>query len=101
MSSINIDQSSTVHQRTGILTSGGDFFSANDNRRTVIVQNLGTNPLFVKFGTGASSSDFDVVLKGGTAPDDGLGGTVSFDVLSYTGTISSAGTSPRFTATDF
>lgn len=101
MSSINIDQSSTVNQRTGILTSGGDFFAANDNRRTVIVQNLGTDALFVKFGTGASSSDFDVVLKGGTGADDGLGGTVSFDVLSYTGIISADGTSPRFTATQF
>lgn len=101
MSSINIDQSSTVHQRTGILTSEGTALPPNDNRRAVIVQNLGTEPLYVKFGDSASDFDFDLVLKGGTAPDDGLGGTVSYDVLSYTGTISVAGTSPRLTATDF
>lgn len=98
---MNIDQSSTIHVRTGILTSAGTALSANDNRRTVIIQNLGTNALFVKFGDSASTSDFDVILKGGTGADDGLGGILSFDVLSYTGVISVAGTSPRFTATDF
>lgn len=96
-----IEYSSTVHARTGIDTTAGVALAENLGRRTVIVQNLGTNPLFVKFGTNASSTDFDVVLKGGTASDDGLGGTVSFDVLSYTGVISVSGTSPRYTATDF
>ena len=86
--------------RTGILTSAGTALNANNNRRTVIIQNLGTNPLFVKFGESASSTDFDVVLKGGTASDDGLGGVLSYDTLSYTGIITVAGTSPRFTATE-
>lgn len=96
-----IEFSSTIHARTGVLTTAGTALSANDNRRTVIVQNLGTNPLFVKFGSNASTSDFDLVLKGGSGNDDGLGGILSFDTLSYTGIISVAGTSPRFTATDF
>ena len=96
-----ISYSGQVHARSGIVTSAGVALAENDNRRTVIVQNLGTNPLFVKFGESASTSDFDLILKGGTASDDGLGGTVSFDVLSYTGIITVAGTSPRFTATDF
>jgi hypothetical protein len=101
MSSINIDQSSQIHTRTGIVTSAGTILDANDNRRTVVIQNLnGTNPLFVKFGTSASSTDFDLVLKPGSATDDGLGGTLSFDVLSYTGIISVAGTTVRCTATD-
>lgn len=96
-----ISYSGQTHVRSGILTSAGTALASNDNRRTVIVQNLGTNPLFVKFGNSASTSDFDVVLKGGTGADDGLGGVLSFDVLSYTGIITVAGTSPRFTATDF
>ena len=95
-----IEYSSTVHTRTGI-SSSATALSANDNRRTVLIQNLGTNPLFVKFGTGATTSDFDIILKGGTANDDGLGGVLSFDTLSYTGVITIAGTSPRYTATDF
>lgn len=102
MSSINIDQSSQVHTRTGIITSAGVLLAANDNRRTVVIQNLnGTNPAFIKFGAGASSTDFDLILKPGSASDDGLGGTVSFDTLSYTGIISVAGTTVRCTATDF
>lgn len=96
-----IDYSSTVHTRTGIVTSAGQLLPANDKRRTVIIQNLGTNPLFVKFGTGATTSDFDIILSPGTASDDGLGGTFLEDVLSYTGIISIAGTAPRATATDF
>lgn len=96
-----ISYSGQVHARSGIVTSAGTALAENDNRRTVIIQNLGTNALYVKFGDGATTADFDLILKAGTANDDGLGGTVSFDVLSYTGIITVAGTSPRYTATDF
>lgn len=97
----NIEPSSQIGTRSGIITSAGTLLPANPERRCVIVQNLGTNPLFVKFGSGASTTSFDVVLKAGTANDDGNGGSVSFDVLSFTGIISVAGTSPRCTGTDF
>lgn len=97
----NIDKSSQVHTRTGIVTSAGTILQENLDRRTVIIQNLGTTALFVKFGASASSTDFDLVLKAGSAADDGLGGVVSFDTLSYTGVISVAGTPVRCTATDF
>lgn len=96
----SIEYSGQIHQRTGILTAAGIALPENDNRRTVIVQNLGTNPLYVQFGSTASTTDFDVILKAGSVNDDGLGGILSFDTLSYTGVISVAGTSPRFTATD-
>lgn len=96
----NIDYSSTIHATSGI-ASAATALATNDKRRTVIIQNLGTNALFVKLGAGASTTDFTVVLKGGTANDDGLGGTLSFDTLSYTGIITVAGTSPRYVATDF
>ena len=94
-----IEFSSQVHTTTGI-SSSATALSANDNRRCILIQNLGTNPLFVKFGASASTSDFSVVLKAGTANDDGLGGVLSYDVLSYTGVITVAGTSPRYVATD-
>lgn len=95
-----IAQAGQIHTRTGIVTSAGTLLPVNDNRRTVIIQNLGINPLFVKFGTGASISSFDFILSPGTVNDDGLGGIFAEDVLSYTGIISIAGTAPRCTATD-
>lgn len=81
-----------------ILTSAGNVLSANQARIAWMIQNLGTNPLFVLFGTGASTSNFTVVLKGATANDDGTGGTVAQEVGAvFNGIISVAGTSPRFT----
>ncbi len=99
----NIDPTNQIHVRTGIITptTGATILDAYDDRRTVIIQNLGTNTLYVKFGSAATTSSFDVILKAGTGNDDALGGILSYDVLSYTGVISVAGTSPRLTATDF
>lgn len=99
--SFAIEITSTIHTRTGIVTSAGQLLPANEYRRNVIIQNLGTNPLFVKFGDSASTSSFDFILSPGTANDDGLGGIFAEDTLSYTGVISVAGTSVRCTATDF
>ncbi len=96
-----ISQSSQVHTRTGIVTSGGMLLPEYLDRKTLIIQNLGTAPLFIKFGESASSSDFDLILKAGLVNDDALGGTVSFDTLSYTGIISVDGTTVRCTATEW
>lgn len=62
------------------------------------IQNLGTNPLFVLLGDGASTTVFHAVIVGGTASDDGLGGSFeqSGGVI-YTGIVTVAGTSPRYT----
>ena len=61
------------------------------------IQNLGTNPLYVQLGTGASTSQFHMVLKGGTGNDDGLGASFpQFSGAVYQGLVSVAGTSPRF-----
>lgn len=74
---------------------------SNKARVGFILQNLGTNPLFVKYGNTASSTDFTVVLKGSTVQDDGTGGIASSDGTSvYTGIITIAGTSPRYTVTE-
>jgi len=96
-----MEQSTQVHTHTGIVTAAGTILNEFQDRREVIIQNLGTNPLFVKFGNDASVSDFDVILSGGTANDDGIGEKVSYNYVSYVGAISVAGTSVRCTATEF
>lgn len=81
-----------------ILTSAGVALAANGQRGAWQIQNQGTNPLFLLLGTGASTSVFHVILKGGSLADDGLGASMSQDNgCVYTGIISVAGTSPRFT----
>lgn len=81
-----------------ILTSAGTALAANPVRGAWQIQNLGTNPLFVRLGTGASTTVFHTVLKGGSVADDGLGAAMSQESGAvYTGIITVAGTSPRFT----
>jgi len=84
-----------------ILTSAGTAIPANPARISWSIQNLGTNPLFVLRGSGASASVFHTVLKGASAPDDGTGGTISEESGAiYNGIITVAGTSPRFVVTE-
>lgn len=72
---------------------------ANTARAGWFIQNLGQNALYVRLGTAASTSVFHFALKAGTANDDGTGGSISqTDGVVYTGVISVAGTSPRYTA---
>lgn len=80
-----------------VITSAGTALAANKERIGWSIQNLDTDPLFVCLGAGASTSVFHFVLKGGSAPDDGLGGVVSqTSGTVYTGIITVAGTTPRF-----
>ena len=80
-------------QSVAIVTLAGTVLVPNGNRLAWFVQNLGTNPLYVKMGAGASTTDFDFALKGCTAQDDGTGGYISDEI--FQGTVSIAGTSPR------
>lgn len=95
-----------VYQTTNIntpaiLTAAGTAIASNTKRLAWSIQNLGTNPLFVLLGSGASTSVFHVVLKGATASDDGTGGALSQENgVVYTGIITVAGTSPRFVVTE-
>lgn len=74
---------------------------ANPARAAFMIQNLGTNALFVRLGAGASSSLFHVVLKAGTGNDDGSGGTFAMEgVAMWQGIVSIAGTSPRYTISE-
>lgn len=75
--------------------------ASTTQRRGFMIQNLGTNPLFVLLGTGASTTVFHVVLKGGTGNDDGLGAAYSqTQGAVYQGLVSIAGTNPRYTVTE-
>lgn len=67
---------------------------ANTNREFVQIQNQDTNPLFVYFGTGGSTTKYHFVLKGGTGTEDGTGGSFSSQSAVYRGiiTVASSGT---------
>ena len=58
----------------------------NSDREELFVQNLGVNPLFVKYGASASLSNFNFILTSGSAVSAGDGGTLSD--LNYTGDVS-------------
>ena len=93
----------TVRTQNATVTpvaSATTALASNAARVGFIIQNLGTNPLFVKYGTAASTSDFTVVLKASTVQDDGTGGVISADATLYTGIITIAGTTPRYTVTE-
>lgn len=84
-----------------IVTDAGTVLAANTNRKGLIIQNVGTNALFIRFGGTASSTVFHVVLKGGTGDSDGNGGSFSMiDGLIYQGLVSVAGTSPKLVVTE-
>ena len=82
------------------ITASATALALNPARVGFLIQNLGTNPLFVKYGAGASASDFSVVLRGSSVQDDGTGGVLTGDATIYTGIITTAGTLPRYTATE-
>lgn len=100
------DRSAIMAQTQQVLTTTGIVSTAtalasNQARGAFIIQNLGTNALFVNLGAGASTSVFTVVLKASTGQDDGSGGVLSMeDGVVYTGIITIAGSSPRYVATE-
>jgi hypothetical protein len=70
---------------------------ANSARTGLQLQNQGTNPLFVFFGSGASTSVYNFILKACTGAADGTGGSFSMmDGNIYRGIITIAGTSPSY-----
>lgn len=89
---------STQQINTPSISASITAISANTGRKGWSIQNLGTNALFVRLGSGASTTVFHYVLKGGTANDDGTGGSVSqTEGVVFNGVITIAGTSPRYT----
>ncbi len=79
----------------------GIALAANPNRKTLFVQNLGVNPLYVKFGAaGASDSSMSVALGGGTLSGDGKGGVFIDEGCQVTGLISISGAQSYYLAWD-
>lgn len=83
---------------TPAIASAATALAANANRSAWAIQNHGTNLLYVRLGSGASSTVFHTVLVGATVQDDGSGGVISQEAGTvYTGIITIAGSSPRYT----
>lgn len=91
----------TTNSNTPSILTDTTGLASNTARIGWMIQNLGQNALFVRLGSGASTSVFHVVLRAATANDDGTGGSYSqMEGVVYTGTISVAGTSPRYVLTE-
>lgn len=83
------------------IATGTTALASNPARVGWSIQNVGTNALFVNLGGTASSTVFHAVLKGGTADSDGLGSTISqLSGTVFTGTITVAGTTPKYVVTE-
>jgi len=83
---------------TPSVASDATALAANAVRGGWQIQNQGTNALFVLLGSGASTTVFHMVLKGGTGAKDGLGASYGEDGGSvYTGIVTVAGTTPSYT----
>ena len=81
-------------------TANGTVSAANAARKSITIQNHGTNPLHIAMGATASTSVVHFILKASAAEYDGSGGTVDID--RFTGEItawSSSGT--KFTYAEF
>lgn len=92
----------TTNINTPSIMSSATALSSNTARTGWTIQNLGTNALFVNMGGTASITVFHIVLKASTGQDDGSGGSVGQEQgVVFTGEITVAGTSPRYTVTEF
>ena len=87
-------QVTTAPSNSAPITATADITLAAGER--LFIQNLGTNPLFVRRGTGATSSLFNYVLQSGAVADDGTAGAVV--IADFIGAVSFAGTSVRYNA---
>ncbi len=67
---------------SGVKTNTSSI-AANGSRKSITIQNLSGSALYVKFGSGASGSDFHAALA--SEAGVGTGGTVS--VAGYTGEV--------------
>lgn len=91
--------SNLITASTAGAKSATTLSAANPARKSITIQNQGTNVLFVKLGDSASTSSFHYTVKASGAQDNGTGGTIKID--DYTGVITIAGTSPRYSYAEF
>jgi len=86
---------------TPSIASATTALAANPARGAWMIQNLGTNALFVRLGASASTSIFHVVLQAGSGNDDGKGGSFAQEMgVVYQGIVTIAGSSPRYVVTE-
>ena len=91
----------TQNANTPAIISSATALASNPARIGFSIQNLGTNALYILLGSGATTSIFHTVLKGGTGNDDGTGGSYSMEAgVIYSGIVTIAGTSPRYVITE-
>jgi len=96
---IVIGQTQAVN--TPAIISTATALSANANRMGFEIQNVGTNPLYVLLGTGASTTVYHKILKVATSATSGDGGVYSMlNGTVYTGIVTVAGTSPSYVVTE-
>lgn len=92
----------TQNVNTPSIKSSATALASNTARVGWSIVNCGTNVLYVLLGSGASTTVFHVPLKAGSGNDDGTGGSVGQETgIIFTGEITVAGTSPRYTVTEF
>lgn len=73
--------------------------NANSDRIGFVIQNVGTNVIYVALNSTVTTSAYDYLLQGGSAGADGKGGVLSLtNQLSYTGIVTVQGAALSFTA---
>lgn len=93
----SVGANSNGNSGTGGAQTNTTALPINSARVGLMIQNQGTNPLFVYFGAGASSSVYNFILKASTGAADGTGGSFSMTAgVVYRGVITIAGTSPSY-----
>ncbi len=98
-----ISQTSQANTNSGGLKTAGTALAAFPDRMGYKIQNQAAAVLFIKYGAGCSTSDYDLILKACSMAADGTGGAdVNSDAFCYTGviTVAASGT-PSYTAMDF
>lgn len=83
---------------TPSIASDTTALAANPIRKSWAIQNLGTNPLYVRLAASASTTVFHFILKACAVQDDGSGGYYSD--TQHLEIVTIAGTSPRYVVTE-
>lgn len=97
-----MDNRPTQNVNIPTIQSSATALASNTSRIGWSIVNLGTNPLYVLMGSGASTSVFHIPLKASTVQDDGTGGSCGQETgVIYSGIITVAGTSPRYVVVEF
>lgn len=84
--------SSSSPSGTQATNSYGTVLDTNTNRLNFYVQNVGSGgALYIKYGTGASSASYNLILKAASTLENGDGGSITDDI--WKGPLSISGNS--------